>query len=232
MVVIGIPLRYNHLEDGRCILFLGEKVRRTFQKAGALIIPIVPLQDCDYMDTKYEDYPELTEDNKILIDKYLDMCDGIVFPGGNKISTFDEYLLERCVELNKKVLGICLGMQLISNYKRKFQTEEIPEGVHNQEDDNLLTHRIILNKNSKLYDILGEESILVNSFHKMHALDNEYLSVIARSSDGIIEGIEFKDKDFIVGIQWHPEISYDFDDNSRKLIDGFLEKCKKKVKND
>ena len=25
---IGIPLKYNRLPDGRCMLFLGEKIRR------------------------------------------------------------------------------------------------------------------------------------------------------------------------------------------------------------
>ena len=33
MVRIGIPLKYSPLEDGRCILYLGEKVRQCFQKA-------------------------------------------------------------------------------------------------------------------------------------------------------------------------------------------------------
>ena len=33
--VIGIPLRYAHSDDGHPILYLGEKVRRTFQRAGA-----------------------------------------------------------------------------------------------------------------------------------------------------------------------------------------------------
>ena len=31
MAVIGIPLRYNRLEDGRCILYLSERLRRTIQ---------------------------------------------------------------------------------------------------------------------------------------------------------------------------------------------------------
>ena len=42
MIKIGIPLKYSHLDDGRCILYLGEKLRRTFQKAGAFFLPIVP----------------------------------------------------------------------------------------------------------------------------------------------------------------------------------------------
>ena len=30
---------------------------------------------------------------------------------------------------------------------------------------------------------------------------------------------ELKDKKFNIGIQWHPEISYDFDENSKKIIE-------------
>ena len=37
-----------------------------------------------------------------------------------------------------------------------------------------------------------------------------------------------KDKKFILGVQWHPEISYDFDENSRKIINYFINKCKEK----
>ena len=124
MVKIGIPLRYSHLEDGRCILYLAEKVRRTFQKAGAFVIPIVQVQDMNYADTKYNESVELTDKEKEEIDKYLDMVDGVLFPGGFKITQYDEYLLERCIERDIPTLGICLGMQLMSNYKRKWKTEE------------------------------------------------------------------------------------------------------------
>ena len=40
MSVIGVPLRYTHMSDDRPILYLGEKVRRTLQKAGAIVFPI------------------------------------------------------------------------------------------------------------------------------------------------------------------------------------------------
>ena len=66
---------------------------------------------------------------------------------------------------------------------------------------------------------------MVNSYHRFHALENDNVVVNAYSEDGLIEGVEISNKKFILGVQWHPEISYKFDDNSKKILDYFMEVC-------
>jgi len=228
MANIGIPLRYSKLEDGRNILFLGEKIRRTIQKAGGFIIPITQVQDVNHLNTKFDEYKELTEEEKRTIEKYLDLVDGVIFPGGHKITPFDFYLLKRCIERKIPTLGICLGMQLMSCFGEDFKVYPNDTYInHVQEDDDSLSHKVTIKKGTKLYEIIGQEEIEVNSFHKFHVEVNNIYNVSAVSEDGYIEGIELPNEEFNIGVQWHPEISYDFDDNSKKIIDTFIKTCEK-----
>lgn len=228
MVKIGIPLRYTHLENGRGITFLSELLRKTIQKAGGFVIPIIPVQDVDYYETHYNEFDELNDFEKKCVEDYLNMVDGIIFPGGLKITPYDEYLLRRCIELDKKVLGICLGMQLISSYNIGFKMHKNNSFVdHNQGvNDAILSHNVKICKNTKLYEIIGKSNIMVNSYHNYHA-ENVCSEMIisARSEDNYIEAIELKDKTFIMGLQWHPEINYDTNKYSKKIIDYFIKIC-------
>lgn len=230
--VIGVPLRYTHMADGRPILYLGEKVRRTLQKAGAEVFAISPVQDVDYMDTKGNEFPELTLEEKSLIRKNLSYCDGVFFPGGVKITPYDRYLLEVAIEEKIPVLAVCLGMQMMSCYEEDVKLEANDSEVlhHQGNDDDSLVHEVFIDKNSKLYQIIGKDKIMVNSFHNYHATANHIYKTVAKSSDGVIEALEYPGDTFNIGVQWHPEISYMFDDDSKKIIDTFLQEARTNTK--
>lgn len=230
--VIGIPLRYEKLSDGRPINYIAESVRRTFIKAGAEIYTISPIQDICYIDITSKKFPTLTNEEKIIINNNVEKCDGIVFPGGRKFTEYDRYILEIAIKKGIPTLGICLGMQLMSCYKDEVYLEKNETNInHRQENDNELTHTINIDKKSRLFDILGKEKILVNSFHNYHATSNSKYKTVATSDDGIIEAIEYTNDVFSMGIQWHPEISYSFDENSKKIIDYFIKEAKKAQEN-
>ncbi len=226
--VIGIPLRYQKLKDERPILYLPERVRRTIQHARGYVFPIAPVQDINYIETKGNEFPELTEEEKRVIDKNLDCCDGLFLPGGIKFTPYDRYILEYAIEKKIPTLGICLSMQMMSCYQEEVKLEENNTEInHKQEDDFSFSHKVKIKKDSKLYEILGKEEIFVNSFHRYHATENHLYKTTAYSEDGLIEALEYPADFFHIGVQWHPEISYDFDMDSKKIIDAFILAAKK-----
>lgn len=226
--IIGVPLRYQHLSDNRRITYMAESVRRTLQKAGGNVFPIPPVQDVNYIDTKTSEFKELTLEEKQIINDNLDRCDGLFLPGGMKFTPYDRYMLECAIEKKIPTLAVCLSMQMMSCYQEDVElgTNET-EIKHDQENYDILTHKVYINEDSKLFEIIGEKEIMVNSFHKYHALENHIYKTVAISEDGLIEGIEYPANFFNMGIQWHPEVSYDFDENSRKIINYFINEAKK-----
>lgn len=226
--IIGVPLRYEKLE-GRAILYIPESVRRTIQKAGGEVFILTPIQDVNYIETKTNEFPELTEEQQEIINKKLDMCDGLFLPGGIKFTPYDRYMLNYAIEKKIPTLAVCLSMQMMSCYEEEIELIKNESNIeHNQKDYDKLMHKVIINKNSKLYNILKEEEIMVNSFHNYHSTENHIYETTAVSQDGIIEALEYPSTFFNMGVQWHPEVSYDFDNNSKKIIDSFIEEAEKK----
>lgn len=221
--IIGVPLRYCYSENHDPILYIGERVRRTIQKAGGTINIIPPVQDLNYRETKGDEFPILTEEEKKIIHHYIDQCDGLFIPGGMKFTPYDRYVLEYAIKKKIPTLAVCLGMQIMTCYKEDVQLEKNETTInHNQKDYNELRHKVKIDKNSKLYQILNQEEIMVNSFHNMHGIENHIYKTVAKAEDGVIEAIEYPDDFFHIGVQWHPEISYTFDENSKLIIDYFL----------
>ncbi len=155
----------------------------------------------------------------------LNLCDGFVLQGGNNATEFDYELIKKCYELNIPLLGICLGMQTIGEVFGGNLKETIIT-VHNPLDK-LKLHNITIYKNTKLFDIIGEYNISVNSRHN-YEIKGTNLVVSARSDDGVIEAIEDSNKKFFIGVEWHPEDMVNFDDYSKKVFKYFINICSKK----
>lgn len=156
----------------------------------------------------------LEEDYKSLID----LCDGIIFQGGDSFEKYDLKALKYIYDNNIPVLGICLGMQLMGVL---FDGNMVDISNHKKEKN--YTHTIKIKRNTKLYNIFKSDIINVNSRHKS-AIESTKLSISAISNDGVIEAIEDSNKPFFIGVQWHPE-SMTYDSNQNRLFKYFINIC-------
>ena len=227
MAVIGIPVRYDYSNDNanKSIIYIFDSVRRTIQQAGGEISLILPTGNIDYMKIDFENIPELSEREKIILNKTLDKCDGLFLPGGIKFTPFDQYILDYAIKKDIPTLGICLSMQMMSCYNEEIDIVKNDTEINHHQLDNDKVHSIKIAKNSKLYNILGKDEIMVNSIHNYHGTTNHIYKTVATSPDGIIEAIEYPTATFNIGLQWHPEKDYETNPDSKLIINEFLKQA-------
>ena len=151
----------------------------------------------------------------------INICDGIILPGGSDPLPLDNELVKYLYDNDIPTLGICLGMQIMSlafndNKLGRLGTEDhnIPSGY---------VHKIKIDKESMLYNIIGEEIIEVNSRHHDYIEDTRLDKVAYSIPDNILEAVEDKTRKFFVVLQWHPE-SLKEDIYSKKIFDAFISK--------
>ena len=206
-----------------------EKYRMCIIRSGGVPIIITPPQMVEYQDSVPSSLDRLTDSEKEILTRQLDLCDGILLPGGLKRFEYDVFVLDYALKHDIPILGVCLGMQILSMIDKEgnFVTnlEKIESDVNHADYSNSLVHDVILSKESRLYKILGTDVIRVNSRHRMKVTDPGTFEVYGKSSDDVIEVLERHDKKFALGVQWHPEMM--LDDNLQKLIfDAFVDSCK------
>ena len=93
----------------------------------------------------------------------LDLCDGIIIPGGNKIYPYHFKILEYAIKNDIPLLGICMGNQVIGLYSAGSNNEDDLVRVDNH-FGNDITHNINIEKGSLLYKLFNDK-LEVNSRH-------------------------------------------------------------------
>lgn len=215
--IIGVLARPYLTENGRYVMSILENIRKSIIKSGGIPLMILPTQDMNYLNNKES---TLTEQDKEILDTQINLCDGILMPGGDRIYFYDKYVCEVANKKNIPLFGICMGMQVMCNYNNENINEKI-EG--HKEPKGEYIHKVKINRNSKLYDIIQNDEITVNSLHGYKVPNAGEYSPVAFCDNNIIEAIEKEDKVFNLGVQWHPEIH--FDENDQKLFKSFIDAC-------
>ena len=223
MYIVGIVGRAYQNKDGQNIMQIHEATRRfLLDRDDVICIGILPTDDKDYLDI------EMGKDDVISskLDYVLDKCDAFIVPGGTYGYSFDEYVIRYAISHDKPLLAICLGFQIMCSMfakeRIKFDMTKRVNIDRHYGKASLYQHNVCIQEGTLLKDLLNSNEIRVNSVHH-DVVDFEMndLVVNAISDDGIIEGVEYPNKKFIMGVQWHPE--YLKDDYSNKIACALID---------
>jgi putative glutamine amidotransferase len=149
---------------------------------------------------------------------------------------FEFGLLDYALYKKMPILAVCRGMQLVNcrlNGSLLSDIETIRGVNHRKISDNEdRYHQVKVKDGTLLMEIIGEQMGNINSSHHQ-GIDRigEGLVISARAVDGIIEGLEWENKDgkpFLLTVQWHPERMKDMSSPfSKNIMERFLEETDK-----
>lgn len=186
------------------------------------------------------------------ISQLVGECDGFLFTGGHDIDPIlygeqprpycgnchavrdrmETLLFQRVLEADKPVLGICRGLQFLNvalggNLYQDLEEQHLSIIRHKQQKPyEKPSHAVQILPDTPLFEIYGRDRIMVNSIH--HQAVQELapaLSAAALSEDGLVEAAYMPGREFVLGVQWHPEYLLRGDENQYKLFSAFVRTC-------
>ncbi|GIP33434.1 gamma-glutamyl-gamma-aminobutyrate hydrolase family protein [Paenibacillus sp. J2TS4] len=152
---------------------------------------------------------------------------------------FESMMIARMLQLDKPILGICRGCQILN----VVQGGDMYQDIHAQHEQTLLQHQqvapryhgshyIDVCEGSLLHQITGSLRYKVNSYHHQAVRKMaDGFEICARASDGIVEAFASVKHRFVIGVQWHPENLLRKEDiYSQKLFEAFVQACSSAIK--
>lgn len=133
-------------------------------------------------------------------------------------------LVRMALERTMPMLCICRGLQALNVARGGTLVQHLP-GHRQTEPGRLAVHGVRVAAGSRLAHAVGGTDLRVNSFHHQ-AVDVLGLNLepVAWADDGLVEGLEATDRDWVVGVQWHAEGLVDSTEQ-HALFDAFLAAC-------
>ena len=181
--------------------------------------------------------PLLLPHEEALAEEYADLCDGLLLSGGAdpRLDQFPEHppvsetamvrpmdetrqrfelaLLRETDRLHGKgiarpVLGVCLGMQLMSLFRGGTLNPSLMETDPGIAPDHVndTRHQVqVVEIDSPLFRDQPKDELSVVSHHRQVITDPGDLRPVAVAPDGVLEAVDDPERPFWAAVQWHPE---------------------------
>ena len=132
------------------------------------------------------------------------------------------------------MFGVCRGVQMINvafggtlfqdiahdQPKAKKHDYFPQQGFHNRA---MIAHAVNVEPGTKLHELIGESASVNSMHHQGIKRLGAGLKPTATAPDGVIEGVEGSNGQFLVGVQWHPEELVGADAGMKKVFGAFVE---------
>ena len=238
----GDASKHGYLKKN--IYYLEQSFARWLQSEGVLVYLVADVVERDVKGL-----------GALALADYAAELDGLVLQGGTDISPqmygeeplrpewagdpqrdrYEVELLERFLKLEKPILGICRGQQLINvalgGTLYQDTATQMPGAQLHQDievyDDKY--HDIEILPGTRLAALYpGVQRAKVNSLHHqaVNRLGDGLVIEAHSAEDGVIEAIRLKGPRFVAGVQWHPEFLHGRDDgvlDAAPLLKEFLQ---------
>lgn len=191
----------------------------------------------DYRYYTLNNYIKIVEDNNALaicipfnddklLEEKLKICEGILIPGGTNIIDDYQKVVDYAYKNDIPLLGICMGFQVIGLYDNLscnlIKVNNHYDDINSFYEKEKVSHFINIINDSIFFKIFKKNKMKVNSLHHYQIKNvSNIFKIVAKSDDNVIEVIEAKNKKFIVGVQFHPELLKEYN----ALFQYFISKC-------
>lgn len=232
--IIGISSTIQNNKKNIPCIHAHEKYVQSVVRAGGIpvVIPILPLDMAAVLVSKCDGFI-LSSGEDIDPLSYQANPSPQIQKTNRKRDKIEIELIHQAKTQKKPILAICRGVTMLNvalggtviqdiettvpNAINHYQKAERPEP----------THEVSINCNSRLFEILQQEAIYVNSMHHQ-AIDvlAPTLKVVATAPDGVIEAVEGTNNLTVTwGVQWHPEEMATEDPKMVNLFKAFVSEC-------
>jgi putative glutamine amidotransferase len=152
-----------------------------------------------------------------------------VYGVNSDADAFELAVARAAVELQKPLLAICRGIQVLNVALGGTLDQHITgrEGLvgHGDPGADPETHVVRLEPGSRVAKAMGvEEASGSSSHHQALARLGRDLSPVGWTDDGLVEAVEHQ-RGWVVGVEWHPERTAADDPAQQGLFDALVEQA-------